>query len=451
MMRRGYQMLRYLTVSNYKSIGDAVELSMVATRERRHGDRLARVGRSRVLPVAALYGANAAGKSTLVDALAALQRLVTEGRSKGEPLPVVPHRLTGRQQPTTMGVEIVVPASVGGTGAARDWVFYYEVTADRREVHQESLARLRSADEEVLFERVGTEVTFYGELADDETAQAAARLLIGNQTVLGLLGSVEGGPATVVAVRSWFSDCLRVIYPGADYVFLPERLAVDEVFADAMNRGLSTADTGISRIDFEDVPASRFLSQEQVAESLERLTAEGGRLVLAEPSGDRAVLSLRDDGELRFQRMVAVHDGAPGADSGPTEGFSLPLNEESDGTARFMNLLPILFQLDEERSRSVFVVDELENSMHPLLTQELIRTFLDGLGPDGRRQLIFTTHELQLMRAPLLRRDEIWLVDKKRNETGLTRLSDFSGEGVRADADLLGIYTSGRLGGVPRI
>ena len=55
------------------------------------------------------------------------------------------------------------------------------------------------------------------------------------------------------------------------------------------------------------------------------------------------------------------------------------------------------------------------------------------------------------MRAPLLRRDEIWLVDKVAGQTKMTRLSDFSSEGVRKDADVLGFYTSGRLGGVPRI
>lgn len=444
-------MLRYFTVTNWKSVGETVEFSMAATRERRHGERLARVGRGRVLPVAALYGANAAGKSTLVDALRVLQDLVTAGRAKDEVLPLVPHRLSGRGRPTTLGVEIVVPGPEDRPGAVRDWVFYYEVTADRKGVHQESLARLRATDEEVLFEREGSEVTFYGDLADDAAAQAVSRLLMANQTVLGVLGAVDDPPPELAAARSWFSDQLHVIYPGFDYVFLPARLAADEVFAHAMNRGLSEADTGIARVDFEEVSASSFLTDEQIESATDSLVAREGQLVLTSPSGDRLLLSLRDDGELGVQRMVTVHEGPPGADGTSTVEFTLPLREESDGTARFMNLLPILFQLGEAMSRAVFVVDELENSMHPLLTQELVRTFLDNLGPDDRRQLVFTTHELQLMRAPLLRRDEIWLVDKNAGQTELTRVSDFSDQGVRADADLLRFYTSGRLGGVPRI
>ena len=89
--------------------------------------------------------------------------------------------------------------------------------------------------------------------------------------------------------------------------------------------------------------------------------------------------------------------------------------------------------------------------MHPKLTEDFISSFLEGLDAGDRRQLIFTTHEIQLMRSDLLRRDEIWLADKVDGQSRLTRVSDFAGIGVRKDADLLSFYMSGRLGGVPRI
>ena len=113
----------------------------------------------------------------------------------------------------------------------------------------------------------------------------------------------------------------------------------------------------------------------------------------------------------------------------------------------------MLIKLQKPKSDAVFVVDELENSMHPKLTEALIRSFLSSLPTeeDGRRQLVFSTHELQLLRSDLLRRDEIWLADKVDAQTRLTRLSEFSEEGVRKDADWLGFYMSGRLGGVPRV
>jgi putative abortive phage resistance protein len=447
---QGGCVLRYLSLANWRSVYAPVEFSMVATGERRHGARLARLGRTRVLPVAAIYGANAAGKSTLIEGLAALQALVTEARSKTEVLPVVPHELQGHGEPTSFGVEFVVAAPGDGPGRRRDWLFYYEVSADRYRILSESLARLRTKDEEVLFERRDDEVEFFGDLEEEPTALAVKRLLAPNRTVLGSLGEVDGVPEMIGRAWNWFREQLQVITPRSDFYMLPARIAQDNLFAHAMSRGLSTADTGISQIKLEDFSASSVLSVDDAKEFSNRLAADGGMVVLSRWGG-HALLSLDDNGDLRAQRLVTVHEGEPDPDGAATESFTLPLSEESDGTLRFINLLPILFQLAEGSSRRVFVVDELESSMHPLLTEELIRSFLDELGGEDRRQLIFTTHELQLMRAPLLRRDEMWLVDKAAGQSKLTRLSDFSSEGVRKDADLLRFYTSGRLGGVPRM
>ena len=106
----------------------------------------------------------------------------------------------------------------------------------------------------------------------------------------------------------------------------------------------------------------------------------------------------------------------------------------------------------QQDGRGVFLIDELEDSLHPKLTEKLLRRFLGATtGEDQRRQLIFMTHELHLLRSDMLRRDEIWLVEKRGHNSELVRLTDFSGSGVRKGADLRKIYMSGRLGGVPRI
>ena len=445
-------MLRYLTVANWKSVYSPVEFSLVATSERRHGERLARVGRSRVLPVAALYGANAAGKSILIESLAALRDIVAGGRSRGEALPAVPHRLKGADEPTLFGVEIIVAAPGDESRRRRDWIFYYEVRATRREIRYEFLSRLRSKDEEVLFERSGTDVEFYGDLDEGPAVATVKRFLAPNRTILDFLGSAEEPPAMIGAVRQWFSSELHIVHPSSRFISLPGRIGMDELFVGAMNRGLSAVDTGISRIDLEDIPLRSVLDDEKDIQNVrDRLAVEGGSLMFGDERKKYSLLSLDDAEGLRARQLVAVHDGEPRPDGEPVRGFTLPMSEESDGTARFMNLLPIILQLCEGPSRGVLLVDEFERSMHPLLAQELIRSFLDGVGREDRRQLIFTTHELQFMRVQLLRRDEIWLLDKVSGETRLTRLSEFSGEKVRAGADLLGFYSSGRLGGVPRL
>ena len=441
-------MLRFLRLQNWKSYYEPVEFTMVATRERRHGDRLARVGRSRILPVTAIYGANAAGKSTLVDGLEALSGIVLESRRAGAMLPLAPHLPEGRDEPTVFAVEIVVSA-VGTGDDAADRVFYYELAADRRRIHLELLAQVKSRTKELLFEREN-DVTLYGELDDDARARAHAMVVAPNETLLGALGAERDG--TVGAVWDWFARRLNIIHPESTYMHLPARINAGSVFSQAMNSGLTRADTGIFEVRFDEMNMKALpVGADQLGGLLEGLRERGGTFVIAVGGADHAILSLTDEGEPIARRLVTVHEREDGPAPEQRSSFTLPLQEESDGTQRFMNLLPILFQLCDKNSRSVFVVDELENSMHPKLTEDFISSFLEVLGADDRSQLIFTTHEIQLMRSDLLRRDEIWLADKVDGQSRLTRVSDFADIGVRKDADLLSFYMSGRLGGVPRI
>ena len=440
-------MLRFLRLQNWKSYYEPVEFTMVATRERRHGDRLARVGRSRILPVTAIYGANAAGKSALVDGLEALREIVLESRRAGAMLPLAPHLPEGKDEPTAFAVEIVVSAV--GTDDVADRVFYYELAADRRRIHRELLAQVKSRTKELLFEREN-DVTLYGELDDDARARAHAMVVAPNETLLGALGAERDG--TVGVVWDWFAHRLNIIHPESMYMHLLARINADAVFSRAMSSGLTRADTGISEVRLEEMKMEALpVGADQLTGLLEGLRERGGTFVIAVGGADHAILSLTDEGEPTARRLVTVHEREDGPAPEQRSSFTLPLQEESDGTQRFMNLLPILFQLRDKNSRSVFVVDELENSMHPKLTEDCISSFLEGLGADDRCQLIFTTHEIQLMRSDLLRRDEIWLADKVDGQSRLTRVSDFAGIGVRKDADLLSFYMSGRLGGVPRI
>ena len=153
---------------------------------------------------------------------------------------------------------------------------------------------------------------------------------------------------------------------------------------------------------------------------------------------------MAEDEHVVYERLVTVHGGG-------NKGFRLPLEQESDGSIRYLNLLPILYWAGKRQHSGVYLIDELEDSLHPKLTEELIRLFLDASGPDEQRQLIFTTHELHLLRVDLLRRDEIWLVEKNDHRSELTRLTDFPSSEIRSGSDLQRMYMSGRLGGVPRL
>ena len=445
-------MLRDLTVANWKSIYEPVEFSMVATRERRHGKRLSRIGRSRVLPVAAIYGANASGKSVFIDALAALQEIVRKARNAEDDLPIVPHLSRGADEPTRFEIEFSIELSASN-GERREETLIYELLADRGKVFEESLLRVRPQGEVVIFEREGDRIELYEELEGDGVAEALAKTvgIRPNATFLGELGDryASKPQGNVVAIaRNWFAEKLRVIGPHTSAMGLPVRIMTDDDFAEAIREELAWADTGIADVGFEEISLRTLGIQSRIEEDIRKgLASEGEKALVTGFNNDQVVIELDSSHQLKAQRLVAIHRDANGKE------FPLGFGDESDGTSRFLNLLPILIQLQDAKSDVVFVVDELENSMHPKLTEALIRSFLSDLSTEGnsRRQLIFSTHELQLLRSDLLRRDEIWIADKEDAQTHLTRLSDFSEKGVRKDADWLGFYMSGRLGGIPRI
>ena len=442
--------LRSFMVSNWKSYYDSVEITMMATRERKHGECLARVGRGRILPVGAIYGANAAGKSTLVEALSALRSIIVGARRPGAALPVIPHLPEGREEPSSFSIEFLV--TLGGVGkTSREAVLVYELAADRRRIHREVLLVRHGSREVFLFERKDNTVEVDSELEENPRIRSHAAVIAPNETLLGAVGSDPlAEQPHVQAAYGWFAKQLNIIYPDSEFVYLPSRFDADDLFAGAMNAGLTRADTGITGLVLEEVKLEALpLEAEQIEHLVDQLADNGGSFIIGGAASDYAVLDYHD-GQPRARRLAAKHTFSTSPETEPV-AFKIPLREESKGTQRFMNLLPVLFQLREEDSRSVFVIDELENSMHPKLTEDFIRCFLEDLDESNRRQLIFTTHEVQLMRSDLLRRDEIWLAEKQGGQSQLTRVSDYSGIGVRKDADLLSFYMSGRLGGVPRI
>ena len=438
-------MLRVLHLDNWKCFSEPVDFTMIAGKESRHGETLYLGSKNRVLPVAAIYGANAAGKSTLLDALAHLQVMLREPRKRGQRLHYHPHLLFGANRPSAIGVEIVL--DVQDATSNRKAIVYYEVAFNAGEIVEESLYRVRSEDEQAVFERRGQEVSLYGDLEDDVSLDAASKTVQPNRLFLETCfnaGFIDDEKSLLGSVIEWFKR-LTILKRGARYILMPQQIAHDEDFRTAVGQGLTVADTGISDICFIEVPRAKVPAEEKILDEVEgQLLDNTSEAYLNAESGAVFRARLAEDEHVVYERLVTVHgDG--------NKGFRLSLEQESDGSIRYLNLLPILYWAGKRQHSGVYLIDELEDSLHPKLTEELIRLFLDAAGPDERRQLIFTTHELHLLRVDLLRRDEIWLVEKNDHRSELTRLTDFPASDIRSGSDLQRMYMSGRLGGVPRL
>lgn len=122
------------------------------------------------------------------------------------------------------------------------------------------------------------------------------------------------------------------------------------------------------------------------------------------------------------------------------------LSEESDGTKRIIELLEILWAVKNDAER-VFIVDEVDRSLHPDLTRNMIETFLESLSRESETQLVVTTHESRIMDLDLLRQDEIWFVDK--NAEGFSTLYSLEQYDERYDKKIAKAYFEGRYGAVP--
>ncbi|HDL86607.1 MAG TPA: ATP-binding protein, partial [Candidatus Acetothermia bacterium] len=211
-----------------------------------------------------------------------------------------------------------------------------------------------------------------------------------------------------------------------------------------MNEMLHQLDTGIAHLGGEEISFENVSIPEQIEAKLQEDIKEGMavRLVL-EPSNERFVIT-RKDGDLIAKKLVSYHEKQDGTEA------KFEMRRESDGSRRVIDLLPAFLDLSTSSSKRVYVIDEIDRSLHTLLTRRLLDMYLSSCSAQSRKQLLFTTHDVLLMDQHLLRRDEMWVTE--RDASGTSTLISFSEyKEIRYDKDIRKSYLQGRLGGIPRI
>nr|VUD31413.1 Predicted ATPase [Raoultella sp. NCTC 9187] len=131
------------------------------------------------------------------------------------------------------------------------------------------------------------------------------------------------------------------------------------------------------------------------------------------------------------------------------EYADIDIEDESAGTCRLFELTPAL--ISGLLINRVLIIDEIDHSMHPHLAALLIRLFNDSEINKAGSQLIFTTHNIELMKSDRMRRDQIWFTEKKNGATELYSLDDFDKDKVKANSPFNKWYDEGRFGGTPSI
>ena len=163
-----------------------------------------------------------------------------------------------------------------------------------------------------------------------------------------------------------------------------------------MNLTLNHLDTGISRLGGEKVAFESLSLPENLKTKLREEIPEGASVrLLAEPGHERFAI-MRHNGELEARKLVSFHSDSTGNE------IRFDMKQESDGTQRAIDLIPAFLELAAASKGKVFVIDEIDRSLHTLLTRELLTGYLESCTPDTRSQLLLTTHDVLLANKQIL-------------------------------------------------
>lgn len=412
-------MLMRFGVSNYRSILDYQELLLIASALKDPGPDLIAKDRirERVLPSVLIYGANASGKSNVLSALNFIRSAVLNSHKSQSPNSKIPRnpfllRPSSSQLPTKMDCDFVV-----------DGIRYnFGFVASDEAFEEEWLFAFPEGNRRKWYYRKRGERISFGKYFRGKN-QSIADLTRPN--VLYLSSAAQNAHEQATHIFNYFEQSWRpVISPALDKERLAEELSngIDQRIIDF----LRLADTGI-----KSAKVSELAPPEDVTNLLGRL----------KNVADAEFPELKFDPITAKNKLSLAHYGG---EEGSEEIF-LNINLESRGTLRLLKLLhPVLHALD---TGGLILVDEIDSSIHALLSRGILSLFSSSKTNRYGAQIIATTHDTTLLCADFLRRDQIWFTEKDR--TGGTHLFPLTDIRTRNTDNFEKGYLQGRFGAVP--
>lgn len=406
-----------VTLTNFRSFQKEAFFSMnVEGARTRHSSNFTPIedGRINVLRSAAILGANASGKSNLLTAIIALQWIVQSSghRKEGQNIPPYePFRLSesSRTQPTRLEIEFVVPSGVR---------YRYEIAYSRNKIIEEALYSFARRSKAVVFER-GPEDTW-------ETIRFGGTYKGGNRrfpffsnvAYLSRAGNDASAPESIREVYRYFGEISHIPTGQRMFPLLP---LTDPSTLNAVSELICLADTGVSKVTMEEKEGADDIKLP------DGMPEELKEIIIAENKVSAKYWMQSQSGEL------------------------IPFDAEdmSDGTSRLLQVLPVV--LDVFKTGSVLLFDEIDAHFHTDIVELILRLFHDSEINKKGSQIIFTTHDTNILNSSSLRRDQIWFVSKSEGASTLKSLDEYDRKYVRHDSPFETFYREGRLGALPRL
>ena len=412
-------MLIEIKVTNFRSIRETQTLSMVASSDK---DLVGNTfdtgitGLPKLVRSAAIYGPNAAGKSNFMAALVFVENMVTDSAREaqvGEPIDVQPFRLSASSRNRDSEFELHF--------IAEGVRYQYGFTLNSERITSEWLFAYPSGSAQRWFQRRYDAATnkdvykFSAFLDEGKARQERTQHTIANNLYLSV--AVQKNSQKLLPVFSWFQKKLRYILSmnhisaGNTSNLCLEQDGKSNVLAYMNAAGISVKDLGVDK---------KIYSQDDFPKDFpEELKSR-----------------LLKDGAARFDTKFLYQDN----DSNNLISFDL--EDESDGTQALFAFASRWIEM--LKNDQVLFVDEIDSSLHPLLVHHLVKLLNCN---NSKAQLIFTTHDTTLLSQQMLRRDQVWFLEKdKQQSSQLYSLAEFS---PRKNEAIEKGYLNGRYGAIP--
>ena len=413
-------MLLQFYFSNYRSFEGEGILDMRASGSNELSSHIRNSLNEKVLPVTAIYGANASGKSSVFEAFQFMALCVLESLSFSDDNKKNSYKLKvdsfkfsdSRDKPSEFEINYI------DKKGKKELYYNYGFKIDNSGILEEYLALntktgvKRNEDYTYVFKRERNQKLYLD--SSIEKFRENLEISLKDKTLLVSLGA-KLNIDDFIRVRTWFINAEVINFSNSLYgIFLENTLPDNIIESEKVRKNLvsfiNSFDDSIIDIEVEKISAI-------------------------------------DESDSDNYRVFTVHKSDKG-----TSTARISMNEESSGTKKMFSLYQTL--LDVLEKGTVFFADELDIKLHPLLMRNILLTFTDKEKNPNNAQLIFTTHNTIYMDMNLLRRDEIWFVEKDNGVSNLYSLDDITnekGEKVRKDSNYEKHYLLGNYGAIPNL
>ena len=447
-------MITKISVENFKSFDDLQELSMISsTKIRSHADHRVKVGSTTsLLKYGVVYGANAAGKSNLVDFFSFFKHVLKNGIPAGSEWLFCKNRKENALRDSVFELQFSIDN--------RFYAYGFSVILSERRITGEWLYELmKNGNSKCIFERSincsdgddlnNTIETKIGLINDDKKRFKTYVKDFSTNTTSLFLSEMNRNKNfdeksrlhVFEKVYRWLSNNIVIFTPNSNYTDFNSYY--DDASLTLINQLIRTFDTGITQISIKEIGFEELESMipkpiysDILEKYKEHINNHPNSKVRISGRTKESFFSIESDngGDVKVTTIRLTHGNSP---------FDFTFNEESDGTRRLFDLIDMLLS---KRDDVIFIVDELERSLHPKLTEKFLELFGDR--HRGQQvQLLFTTHESSIMDQDMFRRDEIWFIERNwENASSIFSLDIFK---ERYDKRIGKAYLEGRYGAIP--